>query len=204
MPAPLAEPSTSSALPQRWLDQTETLLATTRVFSVREVVRRAETSGREAKFAVLDCPDWVNVVALTVANDLILIEQFRHGTGSFTLEIAGGMVDPGETPAQAAARELLEETGYLCGELRQLGVVEPNPAIQGNRCWTFLATGCVAQHAPTFDPHDTTEECVVQLVPAATAGALVRSGRIGHALVVAAFAHAFLAGVLPVVPDHAT
>lgn len=182
--------------PLGWQTQRAEVLARTRVFTARAVHKR-RSDGKLATFAVLDCPDWVNVVALTTSGELILIRQFRQGTDSVTLEIPGGMVDPGETPQQAAVRELLEETGYACSHCEPIGVVEPNPALQSNRCFTFLATGCVWTGDPSFDPTDGTEECILALVPATEAGSLVQSGQITHALVVAAFAHAWLARALP-------
>lgn len=182
--------------PLVWQIERSEVLARTRVFTARSV-HKLRADGKQATFAVLDCPDWVNVVALTPANELILIRQFRQGTDSVTLEIPGGMVDPGESAQQAAVRELLEETGYACASCLPIGVVEPNPALQSNRCYTFLATGCVWTGHAGFDPTDSTEECVLVLAPAAEAGALVQSGQITHSLVVAAFAHAWLAGALP-------
>lgn len=189
-----------TAVPKPWQTLHDQLLAQTRVFSVRAVHKR-RSDGKEATFAAIDCPDWVNVVALTPQSQLVLIAQFRHGTDAVTLEIPGGMVDPGETPQMAAVRELREETGYACADCVPLGVVEPNPALQGNRCWTFLATGCTPVETAQFDPTDSTEECVLQLVPAAQAASLVQSGQITHALVVAAFAHAWMAGALPLQPQ---
>ena len=111
------------------------------------------------------------------------MRQFRFGTWSTTLEIPGGMVDPDEDPAAAAARELEEETGYRPAQLSKLGVTEPNPAIQNNRLHHFLATGCTKVHEGA---QEESEDIVVELVPAAELDALVRSGAITHALVVTA------------------
>ncbi|MFZ1399124.1 MAG: NUDIX hydrolase, partial [Candidatus Promineifilaceae bacterium] len=93
-------------------------IANYRIFKMRKDVRRSPRTGNEHSFFVLESPDWVNVVALTAENQVVLIHQFRHGTAEITLEIPGGMVDPHENdPAEAIRRELLEETGYAAEEI---------------------------------------------------------------------------------------
>src|SRR5580765_2300990 len=113
-----------------------------RIFRIRTVTARSPRTGQAHPFTILECPDWINVVARTTEGRLLMIRQFRHGTGKVTLEIPGGMVDPGESPADAAVRELREETGYAGGTPRLLGVVEPNPAIQTNLCHLFWIDDC--------------------------------------------------------------
>lgn len=177
-----------------WKDLSHDLLLQTRVFAVRAWERLSPETGNPHTFWVIEPPDWVNVVALTADGQLVLVEQWRHGTGAVTLEIPGGMIDPGESPVDAARRELLEETGYAAKTLTFLGRVEPNPAIQSNRCTTFLALDCEQVGETHFD---TTEECVLRLEPAVGVADLVRSGQIDHSLVVAALSFAFLGGHLP-------
>lgn len=156
-----------------------------RVFRVRKDVSVSPVKGTQHAFFVLEGADWVNVVALTDTGKMLFVRQWRHGTEGETLEIPGGCVDPGDpSPLSAAQRELLEETGYESGEWTELGWVSPNPAIQANRCFTFLARGCrkVAEPSP-----DGTEDRRVETVFEADVPALVREGRIRHALVLAAF-----------------
>jgi 8-oxo-dGTP pyrophosphatase MutT (NUDIX family) len=133
---------------------------------------------------VLDVPDWINVIALTDDDHVVLVRQHRFGIDEVTLEIPGGMCDPGEPPADAARRELLEETGFAAGSWTELGWVHPNPPIQNNRCTTFLAREIVRRAAPRPDPDERIETV---LVPLDDVPRLVADRHITHALVIAAF-----------------
>ena len=155
-----------------------------RVFRVHRTLARSAAREAEHTFYTIEAPDWVNVIPVTPEGDVILVRQFRHGAGMATLEIPGGMVDPGEAPKRAAARELLEETGYRGLSLRRLGSVNPNPALFGNTCYTYLASD-VCEVAPIRNAG--AEETVVVRVPRAELPERVRNGEITHALVLAAF-----------------
>jgi ADP-ribose pyrophosphatase len=141
----------------------------------------------------MTAPDWVNVVALTPSGEALLVRQFRFGVLANTLEIPGGMVDAEETPAEAAARELLEETGYAAGQLVALGSVQPNPALLNNLCHTFLATGCSRRPSGM---QDAGEDIQLVCVPKSQLRRLIVEGTIQHALVVAAVYFAESAGAL--------
>jgi len=146
------------------------------------------------RFSVIECVDWVNVIALTAEQRVVLVRQFRVGTGEVCLEIPGGMVDPGEDALTAARRELLEETGYQGGRWQLLGRARPNPAIQNNTLHTALAEGVVPSGAQKLDG---SEVIHVETATLAEVRAKLVAGEIDHALVVAAFGHlAFRAGPL--------
>jgi 8-oxo-dGTP pyrophosphatase MutT (NUDIX family) len=140
-------------------------------------------TGEFHPFYRIESPAWVNVVALTESDELVMVRQFRHGARALTLEIPGGLVDAGESPAEAAARELLEETGYRAGRLTSLGSINPNPALFSNRCHMLVAESCTAVGEIQ---NSATEETTVELLPLAALPDTLRSGGIDHALVVAA------------------
>lgn len=142
-----------------------------------------ESEREPGEFIVIESRDWINVIARTPSGDLVLVKQFRFGTESFTLELPGGMCDPDETPLRAAKRELREETGYEAEKWIPLGYVEPNPALQTNRCHTFLAEGAIKVGELKLDEHERIE---VSTMPAEEVFKAVERCDITHALVVAA------------------
>lgn len=175
----------SPILPWNNLEREELLHC--RVFTVDRVLNQSPTSGRKDDFFVLGSADWVNVIALTPDEKVVLVEQYRHGTDRVTLEIPGGLVDPVDAgPLEAGPRELLEETGYRGESAEQIGTVEPNPSIQSNRCSTLLIRNAVRVAEPSLDPN---EEMRTTLRSLGEIGTLIRTGDIRHALVVAAFYH---------------
>lgn len=169
---------------QPWPILGSTPLGDFKVFSLRKELKRSPRTGREHEFFILDSVDWVNVVALTPDNQIVLVEQFRHGSETVELEIPGGIMDkPDESPVATAIRELREETGYEGENARVIGQVLSNAAIQSNRCHTVLIENCRLVHPVEFD-HG--EDIATKLVPADSIPELVATGRIRHCIVVAA------------------
>lgn len=158
-----------------------------RIFTIRSDRRVSPRTRQPHDFYVIDCANWVNVIALTPDRQVVLVRQFRHGSNTVELEIPGGMMDPEDpSPVAAGLRELREETGYEGDAARIIGEVFPNPAIQSNSCFTVLVENCHCVH-PTDLDHG--EDLATRLVPAAELPALVASGQIRHSLVVAAIYH---------------
>ena len=167
-------------MPARWERAGQSLYASCQVFDVLHARYRHPGRGRERNFVVIQAPDWVNVIALTPDVRLVLVRQFRFGIDDFSLEIPGGVMEPGEDPLAAAQRELREETGHTGRSARILGGVHPNPAIMNNVCHLVL----VEQVEPTAALHwDHDEEIEILTAPVDEVYAWARAGRIRHALV---------------------
>jgi 8-oxo-dGTP pyrophosphatase MutT (NUDIX family) len=135
------------------------------------------------EYWVNEYPPWVNVVAITEDDQVVLVRQYRHGAGQVHFEIPAGITDPDDLSLESAARrELLEETGHEGGVWSPLLTVSANPALQNNLTHTFLAEGV----RKTRDPHlDANEDLRVHVVSLAEVERLIETGGFLQALHVA-------------------
>jgi 8-oxo-dGTP pyrophosphatase MutT (NUDIX family) len=138
-------------------------------------------------FTVFELGDWVNIIPVTEDGRVVTIRQYRHGIRRDTIEIPGGLISEEDTtPMEAAVREMTEETGYISTDVVHIGTVEPNPALQTNKCYSFLARNCILGSNQMLDP---TEAIRVELVKKEEIYQMILKQKITHGLVVAAFAH---------------
>ncbi len=135
-------------------------------------------------FYILDTSDWVNIIPLTDDNQVVLIKQYRAGINDITVEIPGGIIDAGESPIEAAKRELEEETGYVGDEFELLGFTHPNPSFITNKCFFVLARNVKPLGKTNFDPSEYIETFTV---PLEKIQEMIKKGEITHALSLNAF-----------------
>ncbi|MDX2037554.1 MAG: NUDIX hydrolase [Isosphaeraceae bacterium] len=170
-PSWLALPGESESIEANWL------------FNLCRQRFRSRISDKEHDFYVLHLADSVNVIALTTERELVCVRQFRAGSGEDSLEIPGGLLEAGEDPLTAGARELLEETGYSGSAPRLISSVWSNPSLLTSRSHTILIENVSRVAQPSLDP---SEELTIELIPESRILESLRDGTIGHALVVAA------------------
>ena len=172
--------SSSPSGPLRWEKLGRETRLQTRIFDVLGARYRQPSRGAERDFVVIRAPDWVNVIALTPDDRIVLVRQFRFGVDEFSLEIPGGVIESGEDPVVAGLRELREETGYTGAPAKLLGTVHPNPAIQSNRCHFVFVERALKSHELEWDAD---EEIHVTAEPVEDVLAWARNGGITHGLV---------------------
>lgn len=171
-----------------WQPLSKDIIADCKIFSVNSILSESRDADRKrAQFYTLNCSPWVNIIALDSERSVLMIEQYRHGVEGVTLEIPGGCVEPDDaTPLSAAMRELREETGCVAERWTYLGKNHPNPALQDNYCYTYLAEGVSKVESPRFDETGT-ERINSLYLPLHKVSDAIRCGAISHALVIAAF-----------------
>jgi 8-oxo-dGTP pyrophosphatase MutT (NUDIX family) len=171
--------------PRPWERLSSEEVAEYEMFRVREDRSRSPKDGEAHTFQVAVSPGGVAVLALTDDGRLVMVEQFRHGTRTLSLELPSGVVDDGEAPEEAARRELREETGFEGGEPRVLGCFELNPSWQKTAVHAVLVRG--ARRDGEKD-EDAGEDIRVRLLPVAEVRRGVLAGEIDAAATLCALA----------------
>ena len=147
--------------------------------------------GEMYPYYVLEYSTWASIFPVTSSGKIIMMKQYRYGLGEFSLELPGGIMDPHETEVSVAAkRELREETGYTCVEIREIAKVAPNPATSNNYMHVFFATGCEETHTQDFDPHEELELIFMEVEEVKT---LLRENKIIQSLHVSALFYGLMA-----------
>lgn len=147
--------------------------------SVRQELVELPSGKQIPTWFVLEFPNWINVIAITKDGKMVMIDQYRHGFGDTRYEIVAGVIDEGETPLEAAKRELLEETGFGGGNWQEFMVLSPNTSNQNNLSYTFLATDVEQlekQH------QESTEDIHIHVMEQSEVLQLLQSGEIIQAL----------------------
>ncbi len=137
---------------KKWETVSSEHLIDLRIFNALKKKRINPLNNRIDDFVVLDSHNWVNIIPITKDNKIVMIEQYRHGSDSVTLEIPGGLIEKDEEPRIAAERECMEETGYFSqNEAILTGISLPNPAFLNNKCYSYLWLDCELKFEQNLD-----------------------------------------------------
>jgi len=148
-----------------WKEEGRKKIFDCRIFSIRESYCRSPENDLRT-YTVIDAVDWVIVIPVLetpLGRKFVMVRQWRHGSQSLSLEFPGGVSEPGEEPKDAAAREMLEETGYKPGTMRKIGEFSSNPAIMSNRTHFFLAENLIDTGKRKLDSDEYVETDLVNI-----------------------------------------
>lgn len=177
---------------KKWKKVSSKIITENKIFTLRENKCLSPKDGKAYPFFLLDTLDWVNIIPITNDDEVILIKQYRHGNEEVTLEIPGGMTDKEDkSPQESALRELIEETGYIGTDVIKLGECAPNPAIFNNKLHVYLVKNVVKKYSQNLEG---TEDIEVEKIHINKISDLIKTGKINHALVIAAFHFYFSIG----------
>ena len=187
----MSKPVSFTFTKPKWKVEQDKKVYETPIFSLQQIKLIPDQKRTPSDFYVLDAPEWINIIALTPENEILLVEQYRAGIDEPTLEIPGGMVDSGEEPIEAAKRELLEETGFESKNWSTFGKTSSNPAILNNFTHLYLALDCIKTDEQKMDG---TEDILLHQLPLNYFLELVQNGTVHHSIVLAAVTHLLLSG----------
>ncbi len=140
-------------------------------------------------YYVIEMPDWTNTVIITKDQKIVLVRQYRHAKGITTLELPGGILELGEEPQASAIREMREETGYVSSEIEFLFQVAPNPAINNNTAYFFMAKNAEKLADTCFDPYENIE---IETYTKDELKELLAENKLQHGVQLGAIYHAML------------
>ncbi len=174
---------------KKWETISSEHLVNLKIFNALKKTRLHPSDGRKDDFVVLESSDWVNVIPVTKENKIVMIEQYRHGSDTVTLEIPGGLIEKNEEPRLAAERECIEETGYK-GENSAIltGISLPNPAFLNNRCHSYVWFDCEKKFEQNLDLN---EDINVLELSVEQIKEFIDNGRINHSVILTAFLYYF-------------
>jgi ADP-ribose pyrophosphatase len=168
----------NSAL-SRWKTTREDLELDCKIFKVYKRIARHPVRNVKREFAIIHGPNWIQAIALTSRHELVMVNQYRFGSDSFSWEMPGGLLDAGEDPIVGAVRELREETGYVGINPMKIGECSPNPAIQSNKAYFILMQDCELKLALDWDEN---EEIEVGIFPLDKVFQMARDGLIHNTI----------------------
>jgi 8-oxo-dGTP pyrophosphatase MutT (NUDIX family) len=116
-----------------WTIQQSTIVYSKKWMQIKEEICQLPDGQIINPYFVIDVPNFCNVVMVTNQDEIVMVEQYRHAAGIISLELPGGMVEPGEDPMLAAKREMEEETGYQSNHFELLYTIHPNPPLENNQ-----------------------------------------------------------------------
>lgn len=162
----------------------------TSYFRPRFRIDRCELSnGNLLDATIIEFGSWANILALTKNGEAVLVQQYRHGACEALWEFPGGVIEDDEDPMEGARRELLEETGYAVSKIICVGKLYPNPALQTNALYCFLALDAEKVGEQNLDSG---EDIEVKLVPLEQVIQMAKQGEFPHALDTAVLFQALL------------
>jgi 8-oxo-dGTP pyrophosphatase MutT (NUDIX family) len=169
------------------------LIVSERWLQLREDRVRLANGHEIERFHVIHGPDWASVLCVTDASEVVLVRQYRHGIASASLELPAGVIEPHETPEEAARRELLEETGYAADDWVCIQSVSTEPARHTTRAHFYLARGARRVQEPNPEESEILE---LVTVPLADLQRLASDGGIVHGVQIGAILSAFARGLV--------
>jgi 8-oxo-dGTP pyrophosphatase MutT (NUDIX family) len=140
-------------------------------------------------YYVIEVPDWTNMVIITKDEQIVLVKQYRHALGTTTLELPGGILENGELPKASAIREMQEETGYVSDEVTFLMKISPNPALNNNSAYFFMAKNAEKLTNTKFDPF---EDIIIETFSKEELKQLLIEGKLQHGVQLGAIYQAMI------------